>query len=67
MFNLDELWRWFNDEDGGGGLVIAESEDKARDKLARKYGISGDKFIVWRWLDDDYFDKYTPDILDIYG
>jgi hypothetical protein len=67
MFQIDEVWRWFNNEDGGGGIVIAESEDEAREKLAQKYGLAGDKFIVWLWVKDIYFDKNTPDIFDIYG
>lgn len=66
-FKLDDVWRWFNDEDGGGGIVIADSEDVAREKLTKKYGTAGDKFIVWLWINDDYFDKNTPDVLDIYG
>lgn len=67
MFKLDEVWRWFNNEYGGGGIVIADSEYEAREKLAQKYGLAGDKFIVWLWIKDMYFDKNTPDIFDIYS
>ena len=68
MFKLDELWRWFNDEDGDGMTAkLSHMPDESREKLTKKYGTAGDKFIVWLWINDDYFDKNTPDILDIYG
>lgn len=66
MFNFINVWRWCDDY--GGGLVIADSEDDAREKLAKKYDDRDiDKIIIWLWTNDDYFDKQNPDVLDIYG
>jgi len=65
MFNLNNLYRWCDDY--GGGIVIAESLLDAGEKLAKKYGEERKNFIIWEFVDDDYYDEENPDVFDIYG
>ena len=66
MTNFDNVWRW--SDSYGGGLVIADSMNEAREKLERMFGEDRDakQTIIWPWVKDDYFDKDNPDVLDIY-
>lgn len=64
MFNLNNLYRWCDDY--GGGIVIANSVDEAREKLVKAHS-ERRSFIIWLMIDDDYFDKENPDVLDIYS
>ena len=63
---LHDLYRWC--DGNGGGIVVAESEDKAREKLEKMYGENRNvkKMIIWSWINDDYYDKENPDVFDIY-
>jgi hypothetical protein len=63
---LHDLYRWCNTADGGGGIVIAASEQDAEQKLIKKYGNNKEDFVVWPWTIDDYFDEENQDVLDIY-
>ena len=65
MFNIENLYRWCDNY--GGGLVIASSEEEAREKLIKKYDNSRGELIIWPWTNDDYFDKDNRDVIDIYG
>lgn len=67
MFNLNNLYRWC---DGyGGGIVIANSINEAREKLEKMLDEERDAntVTIWPWYIDDYFDEENPDVLDIYG
>lgn len=64
MINFSNLYRWCDDY--GGGLVIAGSVEEAREKLIKAYP-DRRSFLIWLWIDDDYFDKENPDVLDIYS
>lgn len=66
MVGFDNLYRWCDDY--GGGLVIASSKEDAKEKLIKKYKAERDpdKYIIWLWTNDDYFDKDNEDVLDIY-
>lgn len=65
MFKLENLYRWCGG--CGGGIVIAESEEDALNKLIKKYGRFMENFVIWPWTIDDYFDDENKDVLDIYG
>lgn len=65
MFNLNKVYRWCDDY--GGGLVIAISKERARAKLAKKYGNERKDFIIWLWTNDEYYDKDNQDVFDIYS
>lgn len=61
------FYRWNrNDNLSGGGLVLAENIEDAREKLAKKYSVNSDNFGIWPWENDDYYDKDNVDIFDIY-
>ena len=63
---LNYLYRWC--DGNGGGLVIANSKEEAKEKLVKKYGAKrdADKFIIWSWTNDEYYDEENPHVLDIY-
>ena len=67
MFSFENLWRWCDDY--GGGLVIAETKDEAKEKLEKMYGENRnvENVVLWRWTSDDYYDEQNPDVLDIYS
>jgi hypothetical protein len=64
---LHDSYRWCNTADGGGGIVIAASEEDGIQKLVKKYGNVAENFIVWPWVEDEFFDEDNQDVLDIYG
>lgn len=59
------IWRYTIEESHTGGLVLATTIEEAQRKLQSKY----DKgtFIIWRMLDDDYYDFKNPDVFECYG
>lgn len=63
------IYRWC--DSSGGGIVIAASEEEARKKLTEKFKgwppYPRDKFMIWPWENDDYYDEANPDVMDIYG
>lgn len=69
---MENIWRFIIKkcvENEFGGIVIADDEDSAKQKIKEKYGYNAleDNIVVWKVsLDDDYDEKY-PDILEIYG
>lgn len=66
MTDLTNLYRWCDPY--GGGLVIANSAEEAKDKVAKMLSeerlVQG--LIIWPWLNDDYYDEENPDVFDIY-
>ena len=65
MMNMNNVYRWCDSY--GGGLVFADSEVSAVEKLVAKYGETRDDFKVWLWTKDDYYDGDHTDVFDIYG
>lgn len=64
--DLNNVYRWCNAVEGGGGIVFAYDKIDALEKLKYKYGTDGEEFIIWHWTNDDYFDEFHPDVFDIY-
>ena len=65
MYGTYTIYRWCDSY--GGGLVFADSETSAIDKLVAKYGEDRGEFKVWLWTKDDYYDEDHTDVFDIYG
>lgn len=61
---LENIWRYSVIYGECGGIVIATSKEEANEKLEKKY--NRNDFIVWKMVDDDYFDADNPDVFDIY-
>ncbi len=61
-------YRYTIDEGRHGGIVFANNEDEADEKLAQFYGddIEGSFVEIWKWEDDDYY-KPIPGVYDCYG
>lgn len=63
---LGNLWRYSINEGDFGGIVIAETLDKAAEKVTKKYGNKG-TIDVWMVKNDDFYDKDNKDVIECYG
>ena len=63
---LEKLWRYSINEGDFGGIVIAETLDKAAEKVTKKYGNKG-TIDVWMVKNDDFYDKENKDVIECYG
>lgn len=63
---LGNLWRYSINEGDFGGIVIAETLDKAAKKVTKKYGNKG-AIDVWMVKNDDFYDKDNKDVIECYG
>ena len=63
---LGNLWRYSINESDFGGVVIAETLDKATEKVTKKYGNKG-TIDVWMVKNDDFYDKDNKDVIEGYG
>lgn len=59
------IWRYSINEGDFGGIVFADTIESAEKKLKNKYG--NVEVLVWRILNDDYFDTENPDVWECYG
>lgn len=64
--NVGNLWRYSINEGDFGGVVIAETLDKAAEKVTKKYGNKGN-IDVWMVKNDDFYDKENKDVIECYG
>ncbi len=63
---LGNLWRYSINEGDFGGIVVAETLDKAAEKVIKKYGNKG-TIDMWMFKNDDFYDKENKDVIECYG
>ena len=64
------LWRYSVNEGEHGGIVYADTEESAREKVrvaCNKWGHDIEELVVWKIADDDFFDIEHKDVFDCYG
>lgn len=69
---LENIWRYSINEGESGGIVIANTKEKAEQKVKEMYEDYGDsdnaedEITVWKAILDDDYSKDYPDVLEIY-
>ena len=64
------LWRYSVNEGEHGGIVYADTEESAREKVrvaSNKWKHNIEELVVWKMEDDDFFDIEHKDVFDCYG
>ena len=73
MKEKPQWYRYSINEGVRGGIIAANSEQSAMATLEKKYRKDFEKeiteglLIIWKWEEDDYYDKAFPAVLDCYG
>lgn len=62
---IEHVWRYSINDGEYGGIVFASNEEKAREKIIKKYNRYD--FLVWSWENDEYYDEKHPDVFEVYG
>ena len=70
---MNNIWRYVIEDGGAGGIVIANSEQDAKDKLITAYTKHGygedfdfSEMIVWMANNDDGYMSDCLDVLECY-
>ena len=58
------VWRYSINYGDFGGIVLGETLEQAKEKVKRKYGDV--HILVWKMVDDDYFDEENQDVFECY-
>lgn len=69
---LENIWRYMINAAEAGGIVIANSQEEAKQKVIGMYKDIdkwkvGDVIDVRQMISDDYYSNVYPDILEVYG
>lgn len=69
---LENIWRYSVNNGDAGGIVIADTKEKAEQNVKEMYEDydgsenAEDKITVWKAVLDDDYSKDYPDVLEIY-
>ena len=70
---MHNFYRYSINTGEAGGIVFADTKVNAMKILFNKYkdllnnNFTEDSILVWKWVDDDYYDKKYLDVIECYG
>lgn len=61
------IWRYSINKGEFGGIVFADTLELAEEKVRKKYPDKEKEILVWRIINDNYFDRENPDVWECCG